>query len=86
MDINKLRSDFLLVRARMVDFEEWTGEQAAEIRAHIGDLVTTGEAEDLAFWAEWMANMADVARSHRAAMAEIERKAAWWAMEMRRAA
>lgn len=84
--LQALRADFALVRAWMVEYEEWSVAQAAEVGAYIGEVVKEGEAGELVFWAGWMANMATVARQHRAGMAKLEREAALWAMEMRRAA
>lgn len=87
MDLDKLRSDFVAVRAWMVKYEEWTSDEAAEIGAGIAAAVNAGDAGELAFWSEWMARFAEMARAHEDQMCMLDRNAAaWWADRQRRAA
>ncbi len=87
MDLDTLRSDFVVVRAWMVKYEEWTPDEAAEIGAGIAEAVKAGDSGELAFWAEWMARFAECARAHESQMAALDAAAAaWWAEQKRRAA
>ena len=84
--LQALRADFATVRAWMVEYEEWTPAQADEIGQGIRAAVEANDLGDLAFWRAWMANMSQIAASHRARMLELERQAAEWVMAVRRAA
>lgn len=87
MDLDKLRSDFVAVRAWMVKYEVWTADEAAEVGAGIGEAVKAGDAGELAFWSDWMERMAECAKSHAAQMAALDvSAAAWWMEQQRRAA
>lgn len=84
--LQALRADFATVRAWMVEYEEWTPDQADEIGQGIRSAVEANDLGELAFWRAWMANMSQIAASHRARMLELERQAAEWVMAVRRAA
>ena len=87
MDLDKLRSDFVTVRAWMVKYEEWSAEDAADVGAGIGAAVKDGDAGELAFWSEWMARFAEMAQAHEDQMRLLDRNAAaWFADRQRRAA
>lgn len=87
MDLDKLRTDFVAVRAWMVKYEEWSAEEAAEVGAGIGAAVRDGDAGELAFWSEWMAGYAEMAKAHEDQMRILDiNAAAWWAERKRRAA
>jgi hypothetical protein len=86
-DLDTLRADYLTVRAWMVKCEEWTADEAAEIGTAIADAVQRQDAGELAFWGEWMARYALVAKAHESQMQALEREAVvWWAEQKRRAA
>jgi len=86
-NIDSLRADYLAVRAWMVLYGEWTADEATEIGAAIADAVQRQDAGELAFWGEWMARFAVMARAHQDQMAAIDREAAaWWLGQQRRAA
>jgi hypothetical protein len=87
MDLDKLRSDFMAVRAWMVKYEEWTADEAAEVCAGIGAAVKDGDAGELAFWSDWMDRFAEMAKAHEDQMRMLDRNAAaWWVNQQRRAA
>ena len=85
-DIAVLRVDFAAVRAFFVDCGEWTADQAAAIADDIGASVRADDLGMLAFWGEWFAHWADIARAHAAQMQRIDQAAAQWAIEQARKA
>jgi len=70
-DLGGLRSDFITVRAWFVCCGEWTEAEALEVWGAI-DGADHGER---AFWAEWMAGMAQMVRDHAAWLKEIDASA-----------
>ena len=85
--VAKFRADFVAVRTWMVKYEEWTADDATEIGVGIAAAVKVSDAGELAFWSEWMARFAEMARAHEDQMRMLDRNAAaWWAEQQRRAA
>lgn len=86
-NIDVLRADYLIVRAWMVRFGEWSAAEASEIGAAIADVVQRQDAGEMAFWGEWMARYAVIASAHADQMQALEETAAaWWIAQQRRAA
>lgn len=75
IDLDVLRADFRLVRAWFVEFDEWTEDQADEVAWGIKAAVEDDTSGELAFWAEWMARMAEAARAHRAGLLRLAEEA-----------
>lgn len=69
VDLHALRADFRDVRLWFVEFEEWTEAEADEIGQAIKSAVETPDLGYLAFWADWMARFADMARALMASTA-----------------
>jgi hypothetical protein len=86
-EVDVLRADFRTVRDWMVRYGEWTVDQGSEIGAAIADAVQRRDTGEPAFWGDWMARYAVMARAHQDQMAALDREAAaWWMGQQRRAA
>lgn len=81
MDLNTLRADFVTARDWLVQFDEWSAQDAEDIGAEIRAALVAQDDGYLAFWADWMARYAEMARDHTAYQAHLD---AWAREEVRR--
>lgn len=86
VDMDRLRADYRLVRDWFVECGEWTDAEADEIGAGIKAAVDVPDLGELAFWAEWMARYAEMARAHLAELERLDQAARAWAQQQRREA
>lgn len=86
VDMDRLRADYRLVRDWCVECGEWTDADADEIGAGIKAAVDAPDFGELAFWAEWMAMYAEIARAHFAELEWLDQAAMAWAQQRREAA
>lgn len=69
--LKQLRSDYVRVRAWMVNVGEWTEAEAADIGADIKTSIDARDVDMLVFWRDWFGYWADVVSSTETAMAAM---------------
>jgi hypothetical protein len=86
-ELDALRADFRTAAAWCLDCGEWSDEDVAEIGQAIKAAIDAQDLGEVAFWCEFMARYAVMARAHQDQMAALDREAAaWWLGQQRRAA
>lgn len=86
IDVEKLRRDYMAVAGWLVDCGEWTGAESHEVGQAIKTALDQQESGYLAYWAEWMAYWAGLARAHAERMTYLNQAASAWAREQGRKA
>jgi hypothetical protein len=74
VDIPTLRRHFNQVEAWAVGCGEWTADEAREIGLAIRAAIETGDADYLAWWADWFAHWSGVVETFAKAEDEIRVK------------
>lgn len=62
MDLNPMRTDYVLVRRWWKESEGWTEAELDEADRGVKAAVDSGDAERIALWANWLAGLAEEIR------------------------
>lgn len=83
IDVEKLRRDYMTAATWLVDCGEWTVAESHEVGLAIKTALYQQDTGYLAFWAEWLAGYAELARRHQAELDRLNREAVAYVTQQR---
>lgn len=72
MNLDSMRTDYVLVRRWWRDADGWTDEELAEADAGVKAAVDSRDADRIALWANWLAGLAENIRRFEASVRAAE--------------